>query len=106
MPAFWIGNLIIPLPTKPPSSRKAKSHAGKAEAITKIALYETMLSMKKKGKMRRKISLLCTSSTGPHQYLSPFLLWRKNGDMRKKGAHIRSKKQNKKNRKELKKLNE
>ena len=48
-------NKNIPLPTKTPHDSRSKSHAGKTEAITQRALNETMLPMRGKGKMRRKI---------------------------------------------------
>ena len=45
------------LPIKLPSTQAAKSYAGKAEAITQGDLNKTMLPMRKKEKMRRKILL-------------------------------------------------
>ena len=49
-------------------TQATKSHAGRAEAMTQRALNETLLPMRKKGKMRRKILPFRTSSTGSHQY--------------------------------------
>ena len=58
-------------PLKPLSSQAAKSHAGKAEAVTQRALNETMLPTRNKENMRRKILPFRTPSTWPHQYSSP-----------------------------------
>ena len=71
-------------PQKPPLTEAEKSHPEKAEAITQRALNEKMLSMRKKGKMRRKIILFRTPSTEPHQYLSSSLPLGRIGDMRRK----------------------
>ena len=57
-------------PQNLPSTQAAKSHVGKAEAITQRALNETMLPMRKKREEK------CTASHTQHrthQYSSPSL---------------------------------
>ena len=53
-------NKNIAQPTKTPSNQ--------VEAIIQRALNETVLPMRKKGKVRRKILLFCTPSSGLHHY--------------------------------------
>ena len=72
-------------------------------SIKARALNEKMLPMRRKINEKKNLTVSHTQHRAP-PILTPYLPYGRNGEMRKKGPNIGSKKRHKKNRKDLKRL--